>query len=162
VRTLGVGTQWLMASGHSVYADVLARVPGGFHQTIWRLDGAQAHIAYTTPATLLPSTDFSFLSGTVVVGNATQGYFAITQLGSGTTPAEPGDCDTAAPIRVVRIDPKTGLQSYVATLPRNLVGSNLNCHLHPHQAVFYAGSLYLLAEQSGAIPDYQRVVRVTP
>jgi hypothetical protein len=162
VRTLGVSTQWLMASGHSIYADVLTPVPSGFRQTIWRLNGPQAHIAYTTPANLLPSTDFSFLTGTVVVGNATQGYFAITQLGNGTTPAEPGDCDTGAPVRVVRIDPLTGRQSYVATLPRNLVGSNLDCHLFPHQAVFHAGSLYLLAEQSGAIPDYQRVVRLTP
>jgi hypothetical protein len=162
VRTLGLRTQWLMASGDSIYADVLTPVPGGFRQTIWRLDGAQAHIAYMTPATLLPSSDFSSLTGTVVVGNAAQGYFAITQLGNGTTPTAIGDCDTAAPVRVVRIDPLTGRQSYVATLPRNLVGSDLDCHLSAHQAVFYAGSLYLLAEQSGAIPDYQLVVRITP
>ena len=74
VRTLGVRTQWLMASGHSIYADVLTSVRGaGFRQTIWRLDGAQANIAYTTPATLLPSTDFASLTGYVVVGNADAG-----------------------------------------------------------------------------------------
>ena len=162
VRTLGIRTQWLMASGHSIDADVLNSVPGGFRQTIWRLDGSQANIAHITPATLLPSTDFSFLTGYVVVGNTTLGYFTITQLGGGTTPAGVGVCDTAAPVRVVQIDPLTGRQSYVATLPRNLAGAHLDCHLSAHQAVFDAGSLYLLVEQSGAIPDYQRVVRVTP
>jgi hypothetical protein len=162
VRTLGVGTQWLMASGHSIYADVLTRVRGGWRQAIWRLNGSRAHIAYMTPATLLPSTDFAPLTGYVVVGNATQGYFTLTQLGNGTTPAAIGGCDTAAPVRVVRIDPVTGRQRYVATLPRNVAGSDLDCHLSAHQAVLYAGSLYLLAEQSGAIPDHQRVVRVTP
>jgi hypothetical protein len=163
--TLGVRTQWLMASGHSIYADVLTNVPGGWRQTIWRLDGSQAHIAYMTPATLLPSTDFAPLTGYVVVGNATQGYFTITQLGNGTTPAGIGDCDTAAPVRVVRIDPVTGRQSYLATLPRNLAGTDLDCHLSAHQAVLDAGSLYLLAGESSVPPGnpgYQRVVQVTP
>jgi hypothetical protein len=168
-RTLGIRTQWLIASGHSVYADVLTSAPAfGFHQTIWRLDGSQAHIAYMTPATLLPSTDFASGTGYVVVGNATAGYFTISQLGSGTTPNAVGGCDTAGPVRVVRIDPATGRQAYIATLPRNIAGSDLDCHLsadYPDQAVFDAGSLYLLAGQSSLIngnPAYQRVVRVTP
>jgi hypothetical protein len=167
-HTLGVTTQWLTASGHSVYADVLTKVPGvGFSQTIWRLDGPRARIAYTTPARLLPSTDFTF-TGYVVVGNSTYGYFTISQLGNGTTPDGIGNCDAAAPIRVVRIDPATGQQRYIATLPRSVAGGDLDCHLsadYPHQAVFDAGSLYLLAGQSNLIdgnPAYQRVVRVTP
>jgi hypothetical protein len=170
VRTLRVRTQWLMASGQSIYADVLTSVPHfGFRQTIWRLDGAQAHVAYTTPATLLPSTDFTSLTGYVVVGNATAGYFTISQLGNRTTPTGVGGCDTAAPIRVVRIDPATGRQSYVATLPRNLAGGDLDCHLsadYPNQAVFDDGSLYLLAGAASYtaayLPGYQRVIRVTP
>ena len=169
VRTLRVRTQWLMASGHSIYADVLTSVPHfGFRQTIWRLDGARARLAYMTPATLLPSTDFTSLTGYVVVGNATAGFFTISQLGNRTTPTGVGGCDTAAPIRVVRIDPATGRQRYIATLPRDLAGSDLDCHLsadYPHQAVFDAGSLYLLAGQStlvNGLPAYQRVVRVTP
>jgi hypothetical protein len=168
VRTLGVSTQWLMASGRSIYADVLTRVPAvGFTQTIWRLDGSRAHAAYTAPATLLPSTDFTG-TGYVVVGNSTAGYFTISQLGNGTTPDAVGGCDTAAPVRVVRIDPATGRQAYIATLPREQAGSDLDCHLSaddPNQAVFDAGSLYLLAGQSSLIdgnPAYQRVVRVTP
>jgi hypothetical protein len=169
VRTLGVRTQWLMASGQSIYADVLTRVPAvGFTQTIWRLDGPRAHAAYTAPATLLPSTDFTSGTGYVVVGNSTAGYFTISQLGNGTTPDAVGGCDTAAPLRIVRIDPATGRQAYIATLPREQAGSDLDCHLsadYPNQAVFDAGSLYLLAGQSSLIdgnPAYQRVVRVTP
>lgn len=163
VRALGVATQWLMASGHSIYADELTSVHGvGFSQAIWRLDGLRAKIGYRARATLLPSTDFASLTGYVVAGNATQGYFTISQLGTGTTPAGVGECDTTAPIRVVRIDPATGAQSYVATLSRSLAGTALECHLSAHQAVFYGRSLYLLVEQSGDVPDYQRVVRVTP
>jgi hypothetical protein len=162
VRMLGVRTQWFMASLHSIYADVLTSVPGGWRQTIWRLDGPQAHIAYMAPATLLPSTYFAPATGYVVVGSSTQGYFTITQLGHGTTPAGVGDCDTAAPVGVVRIDPATGRQSYIARLPRNVAGSDLDCHLSANQAVFDAGSLYLLAGQASAIPGYQRVLRVTP
>jgi hypothetical protein len=169
VRTLGVRTQWLVASGQSIYADVLTRVPAvGYSQAIWRLDGSQAHVAYATPATLLPSTDFTSGTGYVVVGNARAGYFTISQLGNGTTPDGVGGCDTAAPVRIVRIDPATGRQAYIATLPREQAGSDLDCHLsadYPDQAVFDAGSLYLLAGQSSLIdgnPAYQRVVRVTP
>ncbi|HEX4034068.1 MAG TPA: hypothetical protein VHX66_06460 [Solirubrobacteraceae bacterium] len=161
-HTLGLRTQWLVASGHSIYADVLEGVSGGgFSQAIWRLDGAKVRVAYEAPAKLLPSPEFASLTGYVVVGNPAHGYFTISELGPDTTP-DTGDCDAAAPIRVARIDPLTGRQRYVTTLPRNLAGSALDCHLSAHQAVFYAGSLYLLVQQSGDVPDYQRVLRVTP
>jgi hypothetical protein len=160
VRQLSVRTQWLMASGHSIYADVLTTITGGWQQTIWRLDGPDAVVAYKTPATALPSTDFAPLTGYVVVGNAQQGYFTLTQLGQGTTPAGTGDCDTSAPIRVVRIDPATGRQSYVATIPRSIAGSQLDCHLVERQGLFYDGAFYVLAGQWSQIPNYQRVVRV--
>ena len=84
------------------------------------------------------------------------------------TPDAAGDCVTSAPVRVVRIDPATGRQDYIATLPRNVAGSDLDCHLsadYPNQAIFDAGSLYLLAGQStlvNGLPAYQRIVRVTP
>jgi hypothetical protein len=113
LRQLGVRTQWLMDSGHSIYADVLTSVAGDWQQTIWRLDGPDATVAYRTPATLLPSTDFTLRTGYVVVGNGQQGYFTLSENGSSTIPLAIGDCDTAAPIRVVRIDPATGRQSYV-------------------------------------------------
>ncbi len=160
VRQLSVRTQWLMTSGHSIYADVLTSITGGWQQTIWRLDGPDAVVAYKTPATELPSTDFAPLTGYVVVGNAQQGYFTLTQLGQGTTPAGTGDCDTSAPIRVVRIDPATGRQSYIATIPPGIAGSQLDCHLMERQGLFYDGAFYVLAGQWSQIPNYQRVVRV--
>lgn len=61
---------------------------------------------------------------------------------------------------MVGIDPATGEQRYVATLPPGVAGSGLDCHLSAGQAVFYRGSLYLLAGQWNVLPDYQRVVRV--
>jgi hypothetical protein len=161
VRQLSVRTQWLMASGgQSIYANVLTSITGGWQQTIWRLDGPDAVVAYKTPATLLPSTDFAPLTGYVVVGNAQQGYFTLTQLGQATTPAGTGDCDTSAPIRVVRIDPATGRQSYVATIPLSIAGSQLDCHLMERQGLFYDGAFYVLAGQWSQISNYQLVVRV--
>lgn len=168
-RRLGVRTQWLVASGHSVFADVLTSLPRGagrWRQAIWRLDGPRAHVAYTAAATLLPSSDFALGTGYVVVGNETEGYFTLAQLGDGTTPAAVGACDATAAVRVIGIDPTTGRQRPVATLPRDLAGTDLDCHLSAGQAVFDDGSLYLLADPltgaPGSPPGYQRVLRVTP
>lgn len=160
-RSLGARTQWLIASRHSIYADVLASVrPYGFAQTIWRLDGSGARVAYRTPATLLPSTDFGSDTGYVVTGNPREGFFTMTQLGRGRTPDGVGDCDTAAPIRLIRIDPATGAQSYVATLPRRGTGAALDCHLESYQAVLDDGAFYVLAGQVSGRPEYTRVVRL--
>jgi hypothetical protein len=160
-RSLGARTQWLIASGHSIYADVLASVRHhGFTQTIWRLAGGAARVAYRTPATLLPSTDFGIDTGYVVTGNPREGFFTMTQLGRGRTPDGVGDCDTAAPIRLVRIDPATGAQSYVATLPRRDAGAALDCHLYGYQAVLDDGAFYVLAGQVNNYPDYTQVVRL--
>jgi hypothetical protein len=162
VRSLGVRTQWLVASGNSLYVDVLTRAVGGFRQTIWRLEGPSARVAYETPGSLLPSTDFAPPTGYVVAGDAAHGYFTLTQLGKGRTPVGVGGCESAAPVRVVEIDPATGRQRYVATLRRGVAGADLDGHLWAGQSVFYEGSLYLLAGQAGVLADYQRVVQVTP
>jgi hypothetical protein len=161
-RSLGVRTQWLMASGHSIYADVLAGASGhGYSQTIWRLDGNAARVVYRTPARLLPSTDFEIGTGYVVIGNPAAGYFTLSQLGHGRTPASVGSCDRGAPIRVVRIDPVTGAQSYAATLPRSDAGSSLDCHLSSGQAVFRDHSFYVLTEQlEGGAPSYAELVKL--
>jgi hypothetical protein len=160
-RRLGVRTQWLVASGDSIYADVLANAGHyGFSQTIWRLDGTSARVAYRTQATLLPSTDFGTATGYVVTGNPRDGFFTLTQLGRGRTPTEGGDCDTSAPIRLVRIDPATGSQSYVATLPPDDAGPALDCHIHRDQAVLYDGAFYVLTGQSDGVPAYSQVVRL--
>lgn len=160
-RSLGVRTQWLMASGHSIYADVLSGIhPYGFDQKIWRLDGSGARVAYKTPAMLLPSTDFGGGTGYVVTGNPREGFFTMTQLGRGATPDGVGDCDISAPIRLIRIDPATGAQRYVATLPRRDAGPALDCHLYGYQAVLDDGAFYVLTGQSGGIPAYTQVVRL--
>jgi hypothetical protein len=160
-RRLGVRTQWLMASGHNIYADVLADTRHyGFAQTIWRLDGSAARVAYRAPATLLPSTDFETGTGYVVVGNPAVGYFTLSQLGRGRTQDAVGSCDRGARIRLVRIDPVTGAQSYVATLQRSDAGSGLDCHLSPDQAVLYRGSFYLLTQQLPGRPSYAELVKL--
>jgi hypothetical protein len=159
-RTLGIRTQWLMASGHSIYADVLTGVSGGWRQTIWRLDGPGARVAYKTPATLLPSPDFSPDTGYFVVGSSQEGYFTTTQLGNGTTPVGIGDCDTKAPLQIIRINPATGGQRYVATLTRSESGADFDCFLGDSQAVVYRGSIYLLAGVWDDLGATQRLVRV--
>jgi hypothetical protein len=160
-RRLGVRTQWLVASGHSIYADVLANAGHyGFSQTIWRLDGTSASVAYRAPSTLLPSTAFGTATGYVVTGNPREGFFTLTQLGHGRTPTAGGGCDTAAPIRLVRIDPATGAQSYVATLPPDDAGPALDCHIYRDQAVLDDGAFYVLTGQTDNYPEYTRIVRL--
>jgi hypothetical protein len=160
-RRLGVRTQWLVTSGHSVYVDVLAHAGHyGFSQTIWRLDGTAARVAYRAPSTLLPSTEFGSATGYVVTGDSREGFFTMTQLGRGRTPDAVGGCDTAAPIRLIRIDPATGTQSYVATLSRRGAGAALDCHLESDQAVLDDGAFYVLAGQINNYPEFTQVVRL--
>jgi len=159
-RRLGTGTQWLVASGHSVWADVLTRERGGWRQSVWRLDGPSARVVFGQPAHLLPSDIFGG-TGYVVEGDPEAGFFTLSELGSGTTPATIGACDSGAPMRVVRIDPSTGVQTYVAALPLSLVGGGLDCHLTAGQSVFAHGALYFLANPSGPGDNqFARVVRV--
>ena len=162
-RRLGAGTQWLVASGHSIWADVLTGKPGGptaLRQAVWRLDGPGARVVFERPARLLPSDLFGG-TGYVVEGDPELGFFTLSQLGGGTTPAQIGTCETGSPFRVVRINPSTGVQSYVASLPVSLVGEGLDCHLTAGQSVFTDGALYFLADPGGPGDNqYARVARV--
>lgn len=161
VRQLGLGTQWFMASGDSLYLDELSGTArGGFTQTIWRMDGPAARVAYETPGTLLPSPDFGG-TGYVVEGDPMLGYFTLSQLGKGHTPLGIGDCDSSAPLRVVRIDPATGRQSYVATVPLKDVGSQFDCHLYPYQSTLGDGALYFLSDSQEPDIRFGLVVRVS-
>jgi hypothetical protein len=160
-RSLSTRTQWLIASGPSIYADVLTSAHHyGFVQSIWRVDGGGARVAYRTPARLLPSTVFGIDTGYVVTGNPREGFFTMTQLGRARTPDGVGACDSAAPIRLIRIDPATGAQRYVATLPRRDAGPALDCHLYGSQAVLDDGAFYVLTGQSDGVPAYTQVVRM--
>ena len=73
VRHLDAGTQWFALSSHSLYLDELTGKPSGYRQTIWRVDGSLARIAYEAPATLLPSADFGG-AGYVVEGKKKDRY----------------------------------------------------------------------------------------
>ncbi len=159
-RRLGTRTQWFLASAHSVFLDVLTPAPGGWTQAVWRLDGPDAHVAYETRATLLPPPSFGG-TGYVVEGTAQLGLFTLTQLGKGATPTGIGDCKTSAPERIVRIDPATGRQSYVATLPERDAGRYLGCDLEEGQAAFTDGALYLLSDPVNYGYGYRELVRVS-
>jgi hypothetical protein len=161
LRRLGRGTQWFMASGHSLYVDELSgKARSGFMQTIWRMDGPSARVAYKTPGTLLPSTDFGG-TGYVVEGDPKLGYFTLSELGKGHTPLGIGDCDSSAPLRVVRINPATGKQDYVTTVPSKDVGSQFDCHLFSYQSAFGDGALYFLSDSQEPGTHYEMVVRVS-
>jgi hypothetical protein len=163
VRNLGVGTQWLVAFDHTIWADVLSGTPGGLtalKQTIWRFDGPRAQLVFEQPADLLPSDIFAG-TGYVVAGDPQLGFFTLSQDGPSGTPRAIGDCDTKVPMRLVRIDPATGRQSYVATLPSALVGTGFDCHLVTSQGLVADGAFYFLADPTGPGDNqYSRVVRV--
>jgi hypothetical protein len=124
------------------------------------MDGPRAWPAFERPARLLPSDIFGG-TGYVVEGNPQTGFFTLSQDGAAGTPSTIGACDTKAPMRVVRIDPSTGEQSYVAALPLSLVGTGLDCHLVAPQGLFDDGAFYFLADPTGPGDNqYTRVVRV--
>ena len=54
VLRAGVADQWFLASGRSLFADVLTRSPAlaGYRQAIWRLDGTRPVVAYKARVTL--------------------------------------------------------------------------------------------------------------
>jgi len=163
VRNLGVGTQWLVAFGRSIWADVLSGRPGGpiaLKQTIWRLDGPSARLVFEQPAHLLPSDIFAG-TGYVVEGDLRLGFFTLSQDGPSGTPPAIGDCDTKVPMRLVRVDPATGRQSYVATLPVSLIGTGLDCHLAAPQGLVADNAFYFLADPTGppGTNQYTEVVR---
>ena len=163
VRNLGVGTQWLIAFGHSIWADVLSGTPGGLtalKQTIWRLDGPRAQLVFERPAHLLPSDIFGG-TGYVVVGDPELGFFTLSQDGPSGTPRAIGTCDTKVPMRGVRVDPDTGRQSYVAALPVGLVGTGLDCHLVASQGLVADNAFYFLADPAGppGTDQYTEVLR---
>jgi hypothetical protein len=163
VRDAGVGTQWLVSFCHSIWADVLSGTPGkptALKQTVWRLDGSHARIVFERPARLLLSDIFGG-TGYVVEGDPDLGFFTLAQDGPAGTPATIGACEAKVPMRVVRVDPATGEQSYVATLPLGLVGAELDCHLVASQGLVADDAFYFLAEPSGPGDNqYSRVVRV--
>jgi hypothetical protein len=159
-RELGNGTQWFSVSGHDIYLDELTTIADGYRQTVWRLDGPAAEVAYKTAATVLPAPDFGG-TGYVIEGNPQLGYFTLSQLGAGRTPTSVGTCDGSAPMRIVRIDPATGRQSYVATLPTSDAGTDPECDIdESSQALMYGRALFVLSDVSSPGNEFGSLVRV--
>jgi hypothetical protein len=161
----GSAIQWFTASGNSVFFDVMRREAPGYSQTIYRLDGDSSLPTFESRATLLPAPNFGG-TGYVVIGSVRSGLYTLSELGSDArTPSAIGQCQTGNPVRVVRIDPANGTQSYVATLPASVLARDCNGGwLTQDQAVVYGNSMYLLTndgEGSDFGPDtYSTLVRV--
>jgi hypothetical protein len=115
---------------------------------------------FERPARLVPSDIFGG-TGYVVEGDPQLGFFTLSEDGPSGTPRAIGTCDTKVPIRVVRVDPVTGRQSYVATLPVGLVGTALDCHLVASQGVVADDAFYFVAGPAGppGADQYTEVVR---
>ena len=60
----------------------------------------------------------------------------------------------------MRIDPVTGKQSYVASVPSKDVGSQFDCHLYSYQSAFGDGALYFLSDSQEPGIQYGLLVRV--
>jgi hypothetical protein len=143
----GTAIQWFVASSDSVFADVMYRSGPGDSQTIYRFDDEQAHPTYETPARLLPAPSFGG-TGYVVVGSAESGLYTLSELAmTGHTPLMIGQCQKGTPVRVVRINPANGKQSYVATLSASVLARDCSGHLLlAGQAVLYGNDMYLLTD----------------
>jgi hypothetical protein len=164
VLRAGVADQWFLVSGKSLFADVLTRLPAlaGYRQAIWRLDGTDADVAYEAPATLLPAPDFAIGTGYTAVGNASIGFYTLSNLGREGTPTQVGRCNNGAPVRLVRVNPASGSQTVVGTLPRRIhPDSCLDDYLVDKQAVVVGGAMYLLEGPDSAFGGpYSYLVRV--
>lgn len=63
-------------------------------------------------------------------------------------------------MRVVRVDPATGAQSYVASVPVSVVGTGLDCHRVAAQGIFAYDAFYFLADPGGPGDNqFARVLR---
>ncbi len=148
VFTGGHATFWMVASGHTLWDDVATiSTPGGqLTQTIWRFDGPKARRVFHT-RTVLPF-------GVSVVGDKAEGLWTVaSQLPRGVGPnADTGTNCTRQPV-VVAINPDTGRQRVVATLPPGSAGRGFDCQsqdLGVGQGVIAGGNLYLLDDVTGA------------
>jgi hypothetical protein len=158
----GDADQWFAASATSVFADLLDRTPSrtGYRQSIWRLDGASARVAYNSPATLLPAPDFAPGTGYVVAGSPT-GLYTLTDVSGAGTPVQIGQCPTGTTVRVVRVSTSTGLQTVVTALPKGIVPSGCPGYLSDGQAVVADDAMYLVEGPGSSYgAPYMFLVRV--
>jgi hypothetical protein len=141
---------WLLGSDDHLWAGVGHESSGCTQEAIWRLDGTDFQPLFTVP-------DQGYDPNTVI-GDESNGLWTMqwTHLPTGVSP-------TPSPQEIVVINPDTGAERVVATLPALVVPRTAEYSgLVQGQAVVLDGSLYLLEppfEQDGYL-GYSTLVKV--
>jgi len=141
---------WLFGSGNHLWAGIGHEESGCSQETIWRLDGTNFQPVFKVP-------DQGYDPNTVI-GDESDGLWTMqwTHLPTGVSP-------TRSPQEIVGINPDTGAERVVATLPALVVPlTGEYSGLVQGQAVVLDGSLYLLEppfEFNGYL-GYSTLVRV--
>ena len=142
---------WLLASQDHLWAGIGREKSGCNHETIWRLDGTGFQPVFTVrDAGYHPNT---------VIGDESDGLWTMQW-----TRPPTGVSSTPSPQEIVGIDPDTGAERIVATLPARVVPLSAEyAGLVQGQAAVLDGSLYLLEPpfaQSERDLGYNTLVRV--
>jgi hypothetical protein len=141
---------WLLGSGDHLWAGIGQETSGCSQETIWRLDGTDFQPVFKVP-------DQGYDPNTVI-GDESDGLWTMqwTHLPTGVSP-------TPSPQEIVGINPDTGAEKVVATLPALVVPlTGEYSGLVQGQAAVLDGSLYILEppfEYSGYL-GYSTLVRV--
>jgi hypothetical protein len=158
IFTGGRATAWMVASGHTLWDEILTvSTPGGrVSQAIWRFDGPQAKRVFHT-ASQLPF-------GGTVIGDETEGLWTVaSQLPPGAGPNADTDTDCTGIPAVIYINPNTGRQRIVTTLPYGSDGFGYQCdgeNLAENQGAIVDGDLYILDGTTGASGPYTELFRI--
>ncbi len=142
---------WLLGSQDHLWAGIGHAHSGCTQETIWRLDGTDFQ-----PAFEVPDQGYDPLT---VIGDESDGLWTMQW-----TRPPTGVSSTPSPQEIVGIDPDTGAEKVVATLPAGVVHlSEEGQGLVQGQAAVLDGSLYLLEppfELRGYL-GYSTLVKVT-
>jgi hypothetical protein len=141
---------WLYGSDHQLWAGMGHGKTGCGPEIIWRLDGTNFQ-----PVFMVPDQGYDPYT---VIGDESDGLWTMQW-----THPPAGDAPTPSPQEIVGINPDTGAETVVATLPALVVPLTGEFEgLVQGQAVVFAGSLYLLEppyEDNGYL-GYSTLVRV--
>lgn len=141
--------RWLVADGHHVW--VGTSPAGALTQEIWRFDGATQSPVFRVAETGFDPTD--------VIGDESSGLWTMQWQPPFTTGIPQG---SRAQV-LVRIDPDTGTEQTVATLPAVPVPPGEGAYgLAEGQAAVFDGVLYLLEPpfRANGYQGYSALVRV--
>lgn len=153
----GHATFWMMASGHTLWDDIAVVAPHGAYvtQTLWRFNGPQARRIFHVRSHLP--------YGVQVIGNETEGLWTVaSQLPPGSPRTANTDTDCTGTPAVVGVNPSTGAERVVATLPVWAVGVGFECDaedLSQQQAIIEGHCMLLLDGRDGGT-GYTALFRV--